>query len=301
MLPHLSPYTVIKGKWNKKSYEVKKKLGEGGTGAVYLVRDIHLDREYALKLSEDNIAINREFGLLKKFQNVKLVVKVYDMDDVEIQGKTLYYLLLEHIDGVNLQNYSENNLVSTKTVLGVIIVILDGLVKIHNMGYIMADLKLENIMLDREKKKIKLIDLGGLVKKGEAIKEFTPSYDRASWNCGDRIAETSYDLFLVIMILVRLTINENLNPRKDTIETVINKIQKSSIHKDIKSFMIKGLLGKEKNIEKFSRRIKELYNKEKQIFKTNNVIKNPLNVDFFFICSCSLFISTLIFAYLNIR
>ena len=38
----------------KMRYQIQEKLGQGGRGSVYRVRDVHLEKEWALKLIDKN-------------------------------------------------------------------------------------------------------------------------------------------------------------------------------------------------------------------------------------------------------
>ena len=42
-------------------YLVRSKLGEGGMGAVYLVRHTHLEQDFALKVLNPDLAANQNF------------------------------------------------------------------------------------------------------------------------------------------------------------------------------------------------------------------------------------------------
>lgn len=259
-----TPYII--GKWNQKKYKLIKPLGTGGTASVYLVYGIEKQQYYALKISSDNVSINREYNLLKLFENIDFVVKVYEIDDVEIEDKCYHYLLLEYIQGSDLKNHIKNNQLKTDLILAIVLILIKGLKEFHRSGYILGDLKLENIMLDKKNKRIKLIDLGGVVKLGGGIKEYTPAYDRATWKCGFRRAEISYDFFTLTMVLIRLLLGKKLDPYHQTKEDLITQIANQSISRELIRF-IKDALNQEKTlIEGFENRINELYNIERNYY-----------------------------------
>ncbi|MCK9906216.1 serine/threonine-protein kinase, partial [Frankia sp. Cpl3] len=75
---------------------------------------------------------------------------------------------------------------------------------LHSHGWVFGDLKPENIIVTRTEKQVRLIDFGGVTKLGNAVRQFTEEYDRATWQAGDRRAEISYDLFSLAMVMIRL-------------------------------------------------------------------------------------------------
>ena len=292
-LPILLPNTIVKGKWNKDSYKVIKKLGEGGIGAVYQVIDMTSNKKYALKLSEDNLSLNREYGLLKELEGIDIVVKGYEIDDIDIGNKTYYFIVVEYIPGVTLHSYSKNKKTTIVDALGTVIILLKFMGELHEKGYILGDTKLDNIMVNNDGNVIRLIDLGGVVKIGSTIKEFTPAYDRASWKCGDRISEDSYDLFSATMILIQLILGIDLNPRIQSIIKIKEKLNYKAIDNDLKGNIIGVLDGKKYNIKAFANTLLTLYNKERK--KEHIIKKKNINyrINLFFVGSISLLISTL--------
>lgn len=292
-LPILFTNNIIKGKWNNNSYRVIKKLGEGGIGAVYQVIDITSNKKYALKLSEDNLSLNREYGLLKELEGIDIVVKGYEIDDIEISNKTYYFIAVEYIPGVTLRSYIKNKKVTIVDALGTVIILLKFMGELHEKGYVLGDTKLDNIMVNNDGSVIRIIDLGGVVKIGSTIKEFTPAYDRASWKCGDRISEASYDLFSAIMILIQLILGIDINPRIQSIIKIKEKLNYKAIDNDLKGNIIGVLDGKKYNIKDFANTLLTLYNKER---KKEHIIKNKkinYKINLFFAGSISLLISTL--------
>lgn len=294
MLPLLFPNSILKGKWNNNSYKIVKKLGEGGIGAVYEVIEVCNNKKYALKLSEDNISLNREYNLLREFKEIDIIVKGYEIDDVDLNGKTYYFIVLEYIPGISLNSYRKNKKINNTKALGIAIILFKAMEKLHEKGYILGDAKLNNIMVNEEGKVIKLIDLGGVVNINSTIKEFTPAYDRASWGCGHRIGESCYDLFSGTMILVQLILGINLNPRTQKLNTIKEKLKSKDIDKDFKINVIKVLNGEKYTIKDFANALLKIYNKEEE--KEQTIIKKSLDykMNLFFIGSLFLLISSIL-------
>lgn len=94
--------TVFQGK-----YELRKKIGEGACGIVYLAWDRHLERFVAvkeqkpLKNADDGKILKTEMEMLKTLRH-PMLPEVYDyfQDDA-------WYLVTEYIKGISLHNYIE--------------------------------------------------------------------------------------------------------------------------------------------------------------------------------------------------
>lgn len=297
-IPQLSPSSIIEGRWNKNRYVIKEKIGEGGIATVYLGEDIRTRQQYAIKVSNDSISINREYQLLKKFHKVDMIVETYGIDDLKLDGETYYYILLEYIEGENLKEYCEKNKLDNTIIISIILIILKGLQAFHAEEYIVGDLKLENLMLDKRNSKLKIIDLGGVVKKGDCIKEFTPLYDRASWRCGERIAEASYDFFTVMMIFIKLLLKEPINPKNQKINDVIGKLKGLSLDEELKNFIVEGLLQKNKSLHCPIEKLKALYDREWNHQRQKKFLLRKKRIDLFFGFSILFFLTTIIFLFL---
>ncbi len=247
----------IIGKWNKQSYLLLKELGRGGTGSIFLAKG-DSSAPYAIKLSKDNISLNREFRYLRELSDISSIVRAYELDDLEEAGESLHFLALEYIEGVSLRRYIDNRRIGLEEIVGLMLVIFKLLEDIHSRGYILGDLKPENIMVDEGTKAIRLVDLGGVVRTGEAIREYTPAYDRASWKMGDRKAEETYDYFSGLMLMVHLLLRKRMDPTKDNAASLKAGIATSTLYPEIKDFILRGLnyKGVENN---FMKELKDLY------------------------------------------
>lgn len=67
----LKPGTRVKGKWNGNTYTLRKQLGKGANGIVYLAEAS--DGHVALKVSDDSLSITSEVNVLKSFSKAQSV------------------------------------------------------------------------------------------------------------------------------------------------------------------------------------------------------------------------------------
>ena len=134
-------------------YEVLSKLGTGTFGSVWLVRDLSLEREVALKMlhrrvseKEENVArFTREARLAARLRH-PAIVPVYSLDR---RGDVVWYTM-ELEEGGSLADLVARN---GPRLLGEIAdqvdAVLGALAVAHASGIIHRDLKPENILIDR--------------------------------------------------------------------------------------------------------------------------------------------------------
>ncbi len=155
--------TLIEGK-----YEVLGKIKEGGMGAIYKVRHIHLDEIRVIKVMKPQIESNRDarvrfqqearFATSLKHPNIAAVL------DFAIDEKDNFYMVLEFIEGLNLSEYLQKH-GPPPLALGLQIGVqaLRALGYLHRKGYVHRDISPDNIMLTKDADGeflVKLIDLG---------------------------------------------------------------------------------------------------------------------------------------------
>ena len=141
------------------SYNIIRKITEGGFGKIYLVKDNELNKEYVAKtFSENDKSFDNEVTILKIFAEEKKCQNIVEFidsgnDDVEIEdeGKEKRnYIILKYYEKGNLLKYVpiggfDENFV--KVIFKNILEIID---KIHNINICHLDLKLQNILLDND-------------------------------------------------------------------------------------------------------------------------------------------------------
>lgn len=185
-------------------YEIKKKLGEGGMGAVYLAQQLSLERDVALKVLSPRLSGRP--ALVGRFMREAYaagqithhnVVPIYDFghqtpaktsgkakeratepaeraEPAEpaktVAGGDVHFFSMEFVDGQSLQRLVEaHGRVEPKEAVTLILQAARGLQFAHEHGIIHRDIKPDNLMLNRLGV-VKVADLG-LVKQLGALEE----------------------------------------------------------------------------------------------------------------------------------
>lgn len=153
-------------------YELREKIGEGGSGIVRLAWDRHLERQVAVKAEksvrqecavgegERTDLLRQEMELLKKLQHPMLPA-VYDYFCEDCQ-----YLVMEYIPGISLHNYIEKEgCIPEETVCRWAVQLLELLKYLHGQKppVIYRDLKPENIIVCPDGN-LRVVDFGAALR-----------------------------------------------------------------------------------------------------------------------------------------
>ena len=143
-------------------YKIKKLLGRGGMGEVYLAEDMRLNRRVALKLLPENFAADR-LRLARFEQEARaasalnhpniLTVHEFGVDD------GIHFLATELIEGETLREKLGGGKLYLDETLDIAAQIAFALTAAHAAGIMHRDLKPENIMI-RADKVVKVLDFG---------------------------------------------------------------------------------------------------------------------------------------------
>ena len=143
-----------------------EKIGRGGMGTVFKARQPDLDRFVALKILSADLADKPTFaerfareGKLLARLNHPNIVAVYDFGHVENDDGGFYFLLMEHVDGVNLRQAMREERFTPEQAIAVVPKICEALQYAHDEGVLHRDIKPENILLD-VKGRVKIVDFG---------------------------------------------------------------------------------------------------------------------------------------------
>ncbi len=126
-------------------YVVKALLGKGGMGAVYLARDLTLDREVALKLhraGSGSERLHREAMAMAKLAhpNVVTVFEVATVDD-------RLYVAMEYVRGETLRGWLSTARRTWRQVISLMLEVGNGLAAAHTAGLVHRDFKPENVLV----------------------------------------------------------------------------------------------------------------------------------------------------------
>jgi diguanylate cyclase (GGDEF)-like protein len=167
----LSAGTILGG-----TYRVVHELSRGAMGVVYRGEDLGLGRPVAIKVLRSDLASDRdlvdrfraEAGILASLHH-KNLVQVYALG--EHQGEV--YFVMELVEGQPLSEVLRATLerrewFPLEAVAQIALEIGDALDAMHAHGLIHRDVKPANILLDRERDRAVLVDVGVAVKAGNA-------------------------------------------------------------------------------------------------------------------------------------
>jgi serine/threonine protein kinase len=183
-------------------YELLELLGTGGFGRVYRVRDLHLEREVALKVlhptyTQDPAVVERfrrEAQLAARLNHPN-IVNIYD-----IAGRSgLLWYTMELIDGPNLAQLVEREgPLPLDRLLRLLREGLSALAHAHGFGLVHRDIKPENMLIEPDGS-LRITDFGlALALRGKfggaTSQSGTPQFASPEQLLGERVDQRS-DLY----------------------------------------------------------------------------------------------------------
>src|SRR5262249_8890421 len=144
-------------------YEIKRLLGEGGMGQVYLARDTtELERLVALKVLPADLASDPE--RMRRFvQEAKTasslnhpnILTVHEIGEADYS----HFIVTEFVEGETLHQRMARSKLTVREALDISIQIASALVAAHKAGIVHRDIKPANVML-RWDGILKVLDFG---------------------------------------------------------------------------------------------------------------------------------------------
>lgn len=185
-------------------YELLSLLGAGGFGRVYRVRDLHLEREVALKVMHPHLTADpavverfrREAQLAARLNHPNIV----DIYDIAGRSGLLWYTM-ELVDGPNVaQKVERDGPLPVDDLLRLLREALSALGHAHQQGLVHRDVKPENLLLERDGR-LRITDFGlalalrGQGKFGGATSQSgTPQFASPEQLLGERVDQRT-DLY----------------------------------------------------------------------------------------------------------
>ena len=145
-------------------YEVISRLGYGARSTIYAVSEKKSGQVYALKRvvrkgPEDDRFLEQaeqEYAIASQFDHPVLRRCIRMIRRRKMLKTAELYLLMELVDGTSLDVHRPTSLV---TMIEVFLQVASGLSAMHRMGYVHADIKPNNILVN-ENLAVKIIDFG---------------------------------------------------------------------------------------------------------------------------------------------
>ncbi len=270
VVPGLTSGTEDRGQWEKwlrralgDDYELLTLLGKGGFGRVYRVRDLHLERDVALKVLHPSLTqdpevverFRREAQLAAGLSHPN-IVNIYD-----IAGRFgLLWYTMELIDGPSLAQLVERNgPLPLDQVLRMLREALSALAHAHGSGLVHRDIKPENILIDPTGS-VQITDFGlALALRGKyggaTSQSGTPQFASPEQLLGERVDQRSdlYSLAAVVyyallgtppfpgatteQVLARQTTNQlpTTSDRRDDVSEALERVLDRALSADVES------------------------------------------------------------------
>ncbi len=188
------------------SYAIERELGRGGMGAVYLARDLALDRPVAIKVLPPELAVRpelrerflRETRTAASFSHPNIV----PVHAVEERGAVLCFVM-GFVDGETLaQRIRRAGPLPAPEIVRMMQEVAWALSYAHGRGVIHRDIKPDNILIERATGRALVMDFGiarsassasaGLTRVGEVVG--TPHYMSPEQAAGD-VVDARSDLY----------------------------------------------------------------------------------------------------------
>ncbi len=158
------------------AYRIVHELSRGAMGVVYRGEDLGLGRPVAIKVLRSDLASDKD--LVTRFRaEAAILASIHHPNLVQIYALGEHagevYFAMELVEGQPLSEVLRSTLerkewFPTNAVAQIALEIADALDAMHALGLIHRDVKPANILLDREKDRAVLVDVGVAVRAGDA-------------------------------------------------------------------------------------------------------------------------------------
>lgn len=230
-----------------KKYIIKK-IRKKKEKIIIIGRSREDKKKYFIKINPKEKNMKEVYEKIRKIESEKIINKI------EYIEKERYEIIIyEYIEGENLYNYIKKRKIGYEEIKEIIKQIIEGIYELHKRNIIHCDLKLENILINKEKK-IKIIDYD--------ISKYSKREYISKKICGTKnyIAPESYDIKLYskksdiwsLGVIIYILLTKEYPYIDNKIMESMNMIIREKIYKNINYEKIK---------EKYDKKIYELVKK----------------------------------------
>ncbi len=162
---------LVPGRILASRFELRRLLGRGGMGQVWLAADSELQDQVAVKILEPSLAadaamlelLRQECRQARRLVH-RNIVRIYDVHNAE----GLAFISMEFVEGGELGQLRDG---SPADIVARILPLTSALAYAHAMGIVHRDVKPSNVLIDREGMP-RLVDFGiaGVIHGGRALK-----------------------------------------------------------------------------------------------------------------------------------
>ncbi|MGE0761140.1 MAG: serine/threonine-protein kinase, partial [Pirellulaceae bacterium] len=144
------------------NYSIIRKLGHGGFGDVYLARDIHLNREIALKVARGN-SLNSPRELVRFQKEAQNAARIVHPGVAAIYGvfcdEYPPYIVQEYVEGESLKTLLLFRPPPAQRAVDLVAQLAETIAHAHQQGVYHRDLKPGNILITRDGR-ARIVDFG---------------------------------------------------------------------------------------------------------------------------------------------
>ena len=156
-----------------RGYVIERLLGNGGLGAVYLVRHEMLETHFALKVLHPDVAAANQNYVKRFLREAKIATRIRHPNLVSVhdcgfdEERGFYYLVMDYVSGGDLrQAIAFAGRFEPDRAVEVVMQVASALEAAHACKIVHRDIKPENIMIQPDGL-VKLVDLG--IAKADSI------------------------------------------------------------------------------------------------------------------------------------